>query len=208
MVYTWGNYNTTGITGIPAGGSTLNNGGYTGAQVPSSIVCDAIFPLSKTWFDGLSAMFPEGSSEARNMAGEPFRMADENLPSITQGTAVRAGIIAGTTISSLNGTPGRTASGSRGSGGIINYPRFLEIWNAEYPADNYIENAWSCTGSFIPLFHSTQAISQWEKETSVIYMPPLRNWSFDGTFLDPNKLPPGTPFFQYVQGSGFRQSLR
>ncbi|MDQ3180775.1 MAG: hypothetical protein M3Q33_09670, partial [Acidobacteriota bacterium] len=46
MVYIWGNYNTTGITGIPIGGSTLNDGGYTGAQVPTSIVADAFFPLS------------------------------------------------------------------------------------------------------------------------------------------------------------------
>ncbi len=61
MVYIWGNYNTTGVAGIPLGGSTLNNGGYIGAQVPSSIVCDAFFPLSKTWFDSLRAMFPEGT---------------------------------------------------------------------------------------------------------------------------------------------------
>jgi hypothetical protein len=39
-------------------------------------------------------------------------------------------------------------------------------------------------------------------------MPPRRNWSFDDTFLTPNKLPPGTPFFQYVQATGFRQSIR
>ena len=70
MVYVWGNYNTTGITGIPTGGSTLNDGGYTGAQVPASIVCDALFPLSKTWFDALSALYPEGASDARNLTGE------------------------------------------------------------------------------------------------------------------------------------------
>jgi hypothetical protein len=53
MVYIWGNYNTSGVTGFPAGGPPLNYGGYMGAQVPSSIVCDAFFPLSKTWFDGV-----------------------------------------------------------------------------------------------------------------------------------------------------------
>jgi hypothetical protein len=103
----------------------------------------------------------------------------------------------------MAGTPGRTVGGSRGSGGIINYPRFLEIWNIDG-----VERAWSYTGSFVPLFRSTQAIAQWENETSVIYMPPRRNWSFDQTYLDPNKLPPGTPFFQYVQSTGFRQVLR
>lgn len=203
MVYIWGNYNTNGITAIPSGGSTLNTGGYTGAQVPASIVCDAIFPLSKTWFDGLSAMFPEGSSDADNLTGEPYRMADENLPSIKQSTSVRAGIIAGTNISSLTGTPGRNSSGLRRNGGIINYPRFLEIWNMDGK-----EMSWNYSGSFVPMFNSTQALSQWENDTSVIYMPPRRNWSFDQTFLDPNRLPPGTPFFQYVQATGFRQVLR
>lgn len=203
MVYVWGNYNTTGVTGIPTGGSTLNDGGYTGPQVPASIVCDALFPLSKTWFDASSALYPEGSSDPRNLTGEEYRMADDNLPSTSAGTSVRAGVIAGTTISGLNGTPGRDASGLRRNGGIINYPRFLEIWNLDD-----ITNTWSYTGSLIPLYRSTQALSQWENDTAVIYMPPRRNWSFDSTFLSPNKLPPGTPFFQYIQATGFRQSLK
>ena len=202
MVYIWGNYNTTGVIGIPAGGSTLNNGGYAGAQVPSSIVCDAFFPLSKTWFDGLGAMFPEGTATPNTLNGEAYRMADANLPSIADGTAVRAAIIAGTTLSALTGTPGRNAAGFRRNGGINNYPRFLEIWST-----NTEEMAWSYSGSFIPLYHSTQAISQWEQDTSVTYLPPRRNWSFDQTYLDPNRLPPGTPFFQYVQATGFRQVL-
>ena len=200
MVYIWGNFNTTGITGIPTGGSTINDGGFSGAQVPSSIVCDGIFPLSRTWFDASSALYPEGTSDPRNLTGDGYRMADENA-STTQGTAVRAGIIAGTNISALTQTPGRDSAGLRRGGGIINYPRFLEQWNL-----NGITNTWSYAGSFIPLFRSTQALSNWENDTAVIYMPPRRNWSFDSTFLTPQKLPPGTPFFQYVQATGFRQS--
>ncbi len=202
MVYIWGNFNTTGVSSIPVAGSTLNDGGYLGAQVPSSIVCDAFFPLSRTWFDASSALYPEGSGNARGLGGEAYRMADEGASTI-EGTAVRAGIIAGTTLSSLTATPGRDATGLRRNGGIINYPRFQETWNL-----NGTVNAWSYTGSFVPLFRSTQALSNWENDTSVNYMPPRRNWSFDGTFLTPNKLPPGTPFFQYVQSTGFRQSLR
>jgi PilX N-terminal len=203
MVYIWGNYNTTGITDIPVGGSTTNEGGYTGPQVPASIVADAFFPLSKTWFDGLSALYPEGSSNARAQNGTAYRMADDNLPSILQSTSVRAGIIAGTNLSTLTAIPGRDATGLRRSGGIINYPRFLEIWNLN--GNTY---SWNYAGSFIPLFHSTQALSNWENDTAVIYMPPRRNWSFDTTFLNPSQLPPGTPFFQYIQATGFRQKLR
>lgn len=188
MMYIWGNFNTTGITGIPTNGSTLNDGGYTGAQVPASIVCDALIPLSKTWFDSLSASYPAGG-----------RKADESLPNTTQSTSVRAGIIAGETISAMIGSPGRDNAGNRRNGGIHNFPRFMEMWDINTP--------WNTTGSFIPLYHSTQAISQHDDFNGVNYSAPRRNWSFDSTFLTPNKLPPGTPFFQYTQATGFRQSL-
>jgi hypothetical protein len=202
MVYVWGNFNTTGVASIPASGSTLNTGGFMGPQVPASIVCDSLFALSKTWFDTSSMLYPEGSGNARFLTGEAYRMADEGA-SVTEGTAVRAGIIAGNTLSALSATPGRDAAGQKRNGGIINYPRFQELWNF-----NGTTNTWSYTGSFIPLFKSTQGIAPWENNTSIVYMPPRRNWSFDSTFLTPNKLPPGTPFFQYIQATGFRQSLR
>lgn len=203
MVYTWGNMNTTGITSIPSGGSTLNNGGYTGAQIPMSIVCDALFPLSKTWFDGLSAMYPEGSASALTAAGTGYRIADAGLTSVPQGTSVRAAVIIGTTKTAMSAAPGRNASGLRKNGGINNFPRFLELWNSEGTVHSF-----NYTGSIIPLYYSTQALSQWENDTSVIYTPPQRNWSFDETYLNPNKLPPGTPFFQYLQATNFRQSIQ
>ncbi|MGI8883567.1 MAG: hypothetical protein ACR2IA_04925, partial [Pyrinomonadaceae bacterium] len=83
-----------------------------------------------------------------------------------------------------------------------NYPRFLELWDI-----GGIESPWNYTGSLVPLYHSTQAVSQYEDSGPNIYVPPRRNWSFDETFLTPQKLPPGTPFFQYVQATGFRQKL-
>lgn len=206
LVHVWGNYNATGITGMPANGSTLNNGGFTGPQVPASIVADAFSPLSKTWFDALSMLYPEGSSDAKNLGGEPYRAADENLPSTADSTTVRCGVIAGTTLSALTQIPGKDAAGLRRNGGIINYPRFLEMWN--YYSGSSITRSWNYTGSFVPLFRSTQAIAQWENDTSITYLPPRRNWSFDETFLTPQRLPPGTPFFQYVQATGFRQSFQ
>lgn len=202
MVYVWGSYNTTGITSIPSGGSTLNDGGYLGPQIPASIVCDAVFPLSKTWFDGLSALYPEGSANGRGTAGFAYRLADDNLPNVGQSTSVRAAFIIGTTKGALSASPGRSIDGLRRNGGTNNFPRFLEIWNW-----NGQTKPWNYTGSINPLYFSSQALSQWENSTSITYMPPQRNWSFDATFLNPNKLPPGTPFFQYVQATGFRQII-
>lgn len=194
MVYIWGNYNTTGINAAPPDGTaslndTSNGYYYLGNQVPASIVCDAFFPLSKTFFDSETAMYPDDFSK---------RAADRS-PTFGQETSVRAAIIAGNNLSALAGAPdaGNSASGeSRLCGGMHNFPRFLEDWSAR----------WNFVGSMIPLYHSTQAVGQYNAESS-IYGPPIRNWAFDITFTDPTKLPPATPLFQHIEPTGFKQVL-
>lgn len=194
MVYIWGNYNTTGINSAPPDGtSSLNDSTttyyYLGNQVPTSIVCDAFFPLSKTFFDSETSLYPDALGS---------RPAD-NSPTVSQETSVRAAIIAGNNLSALSGSPdaGNSASGeSRLCGGMHNFPRFLESWSAR----------WNFVGSLIPLYHSTQALGQYNADDG-IYSPPTRNWAFDITFTNPNRLPPGTPLFQHIEPSGFKQIL-
>jgi hypothetical protein len=196
MVYIWGNYNTTGINAAPPDGtSSLNDSTkpyyYLGNQVPTSIVADAFFPLSKTFFDSETAMFPG------NVGSRPA----DNSPTVAQETSVRAAIIAGNNLSALSGNPdaGNSASGeSRLCGGMHNFPRFLESWSKR----------WNFVGSLIPLYHSTQALGQYNADsTSTIYSPPTRNWAFDITYTDPLRLPPGTPLFQHIEPTGFKQIL-
>jgi hypothetical protein len=195
MLYIWGNYNTTGINLAPPDGSASLNElsaqyHYLGRQVPTSLISDAFFPLSRTWADSCSAMYPENLGK---------RKADLNLPDSSDETAVRAGIISGNNLGALAGSPdaGNSSTGeSRLNGGMHNFPRFLERWNAR----------WNFAGSLIPLYRSTQAVGPYNAD-STIYSPPIRNWAFDTSFLDPNKLPPSTPQFQYVQPTAFRQLL-
>jgi hypothetical protein len=199
MVYIWGNYNTTGINVAPAAGtSSLNDAAaasrYTGNQVPASIVADAFFPLSKTWFDSSSALNPDVYTN---------RPADDNLPGVTSETSVRAGIIAGNNLAALDGTPDAdNGNDSRLNGGMHNFPRFMEDWVSN-------NRRWNFVGSFVPLYHSTQALGQWWYITSgvSIYGAPVRNWAFDTTFLQMDRLPPGTPMFQYISPTAFRQVL-
>jgi hypothetical protein len=196
MVYIWGNYNTTGINAAPPDGvSCLNDATgvcrYLGNQVPSSIVCDAYFPLSKTFFDAETALYPDNLG---------LRLADRSLPSVGAETSVRAAILAGNNLSALASSPdaGNSASSeSRLNGGMHNFPRFLENWGSQ---------RFNFVGSLIPLYHSTQAVGQYNAD-STIYSPPTRDWAFDITFTDPNKLPPGTPLFQHIEPTGFKQCL-
>jgi hypothetical protein len=195
LVYIWGNYNTTGINLAPPDGVACLNDTtgvckYNGDQVPASLVCDAFFPLSKNWYDSESAIYPDDLSK---------RKGDRNLPGVTAETSMRAGVIAGNNLSALSGSPdagNSSADESRLNGGMHNFPRFLEDWDAR----------WNFVGSFIPLYRSTQAVGQYNAN-STIYSPPTRDWAFDSTFKDPTKLPPGTPLFQYIEPTGFRQIL-
>jgi Tfp pilus assembly protein PilX len=198
MVFIWGNYNTTGINVAPASGvACLNDPAatchYIGNQVPASIVADAFSPMSKTWFDSSSAMYPDTSTS---------RLADLNLPNVAAETSVRAGIIAGNNLSALSGTPDQgNGYESRLNGGMINFPRFVEDWYT-------VQRRWNCVGSFIPLYHSTQAVGPWSYVSPfIIYQPPIRDWAFDVTFLDPTRLPPATPLFQHIEPTGFKQIL-
>jgi Tfp pilus assembly protein PilX len=195
MVYVWGNYNTTGINDKPKNGTaSLNDPDedsyYTGNQVPASLICDAFNPLSKTWFDAITSIYPDDLGK---------RDADASLPEVTDETSMRMGVIAGNNLSAMAGNPdaGTSSAESRLSGGMHNFPRFLEHWGGR---------RFNFVGSLIPLWHSTQALGQYNADSS-IYSPPIRNWAFDSTFLAPDRLPPGTPQFQYIEHTGFRQNL-
>jgi hypothetical protein len=80
---------------------------------------------------------------------------------------------------------------------VVNFPRLLENWGSTL----------SYCGSLINLFNSHQ-YNGGHKNGSDTYSPPTRNWVFDASFLDASRLPTGTPFFQFVQMTGFRQTIR
>ncbi len=85
---------------------------------------------------------------------------------------------------------GNKASGAGGgssySGGFENLPRFLETWSGK---------TFTWRGSAVCLWQSRYATGTWG---GGYYDPPNRNWAFDTDFLDPTKLPPGTPLISIV----------
>jgi len=184
-VYVKGNYNATGVNR-----SGLNSTEVTPPDryipynttnhIPASIVADAIIILSNSWQDSLSFRYP-------------FRR-DLRRPSET---TVRFAMLAGDTRSGLDGNPnqGGYYLYRRMNGGIHNFKRFLEDWDG-VPL-HY-------TGSLINLFNSQNNNGTF-KCCRKVYWPPNRDWSFDTSFLDPNRLPPGTPFIHNIQLTGFQR---
>jgi hypothetical protein len=78
------------------------------------------------------------------------------------------------------------------SGGMENFPRFLESWGPIIFTYN---------GSMMKMFPSLYATNVWEgiNYANHYYDPPARNWTYDTNFDDPTKLPPLTPSFQSVK---------
>ena len=137
-----------------------SSGSDTAHTKPSSLVGDAITVLSNGWKDNQNATSGAGNNH--------------NASSTTVNAAFLAGIV--------KTTP------SAYSGGVENFPRFLENWSGDTLTYN---------GSMVVMFYSQFATGLW-KGGGIYYSAPVRNWTFDKNFMDPTKLPPGTPSFRTV----------
>ncbi len=156
---------TNGST-LPSSGLTVGSenpvyiqGNYntSGSRVPSAVFADAVTILSNNWND-LNSAGPLSSRRASD-------------------TTVNTAIVCGEVPSGWQNPATNETYGY--SGGLNNFPRFLEDWTRK--DFNY-------TGSMIELFASQIATGEWD--TGAIYVPPNRNWSFDSNFI--TNPPPGS----------------
>ena len=180
-VYVLGNYNATGIAsvGTPTPYSDYLPASTSSADIPASIASDAVTILSTAWLD-------------TNSFNSPFDLGNRQASD----TVMRFGMLSGDTITTLSASPNQGGGNWKMGGGVHNFKRFLEDWGA---------NRLSYSGSLINLFNSRNNTAPF-KCCNHVYSPPDRNWVFDATFLDVNRLPPGTPYFQYVQTTGFERT--
>jgi len=125
----------------------------TSTTLPASLVGDAVTILSTNWTDANS----KNPVSAR----------------LAKPTTVNAAFLAGVV---------ETANGNY-SGGMENFPRFLETWG--------LANPLTYNGSMVRMFPSLYATNIWGLGN--VYSPPKRDWAYDLNFNDPAKLPPLTP---------------
>ncbi len=129
---------------------------------PASLIADSINILSTAWDDASSSL------------GIGTRKAGD--------TTVNAALLAGIVPS----------DGRHYSGGVENFPRFLEDWGGRTLTYN---------GSMVVMYNSKSATAPWGSPD--VYSPPTRQWAFDKNFLDAAKLPPGTPDVRGITRSGW-----
>lgn len=139
----------------------------TSGTVPASIVADAITVLSTNWND---------ANSSKSLSSR-----------IGMETTVNAAFMTGIVPSSL----------ASDSGGVENFPRFLEDWTG---------HTFTYNGSIICMYYSAIGTGLWKGigGTYDIYNPPNRNWAWDLNFQYRNKLPPGTPCLTVLVRSNWR----
>ncbi|MGH9564813.1 MAG: hypothetical protein ACRD4I_02415, partial [Candidatus Angelobacter sp.] len=164
-----------------AGGSTFQ--GANGAA--AAVIADALTLLSVQYTDLRGLQNP--TALANRPAAESFYRL-----------AVAAGKNLNFKAPQVIGA-GWTASDDFGTdGGIHNFLRYVEDWGGT--TSNYL-------GSLVSFFTARQAVGVF-KCCTVVYGAPSRKYDFDTNFLDPSKLPPGTPRFQDIDNLGYHQDFR
>ncbi len=167
MMYVEGNYNADGdrSTGSPTTPDNASNFAKEGHEAPAALIADSVTFQSNSWDD---------SDSARSMS---HRVASD--------TEVSAAVLTGLVPS------GESGSNSY-SGGVENFPRFLENWKGK---------SMRIRGSMVALFESEVGTRRWGY--SDVYSPPNRDWGFHSKFAE-GYLPPGTPNTRRYRGIDFQ----
>lgn len=123
---------------------------------PCAVVSDAITMLSNSWNDSISnwkytTVNPSGQMPVSSNTEYNLVLVTGNVPTKT----------------------------GQYSGGLENFPRFLENWSGKTV---------NISGGFIQLFKSKFATGLWNGN---YYSAPTRNWQSETRFSDLNNLPPG-----------------
>jgi Tfp pilus assembly protein PilX len=133
----------------------------TGNSRPASIAADAVTFLSTAW----------------NATDDSTHSYQDSLDNrIADNTTFNAAVMTGNV----------PTTGSHYSGGLENFPRFLENWTGK----NMVYG-----GSLVCLWKSERATGQWVYGGSR-YTAPNRQWTYN---MNPNNMPPGTPRVRNLQ---------
>jgi hypothetical protein len=181
-VYVLGDYNSSS-----ADPTWLNPAATEPPHAAAAVIADAVTMLSNSWTDL-----------------ESFQSPTEPANRVASDTYYRLAVAAGKSINFNFPTWANTNPdyGLGTDGGLHNFLRFLESWN---PSSG--QHTLNYKGSIVSLYYSTYATGVFKCCTYAVYTPPLRNYSFDPLFSQPQNLPPGTPQFRDIDNLSYQQSF-
>lgn len=153
-LYVLGDYNADGLSAT--GSATKPD---SSSEKPAALIADAITILSNEW--------QAQDFDAKSKDGTSNRIA-----SFTEVSAAF-----------LTGQSPTVPNTDNFSGGVHNFPRFLEKWSGK---------EFRYRGSLVALFESEVNWRHMRPNFGSWYSPPIRNWGFSTIFAN-GQYPPGTP---------------
>jgi type II secretory pathway pseudopilin PulG len=150
------------------------------AHSAAAVIADTVTVLSNGWSD-------------TNSMQNPLNLGNRNATT----TYYRLAIAGGKNINFPQ--PAGTGNDFGTDGGVHNFLRYIEGWGGA--------GGLYYRGSLVSLYYSQYATGVF-KCCNLVYGPPPRYYYFDSAFLDPTKLPPGTPMLQDVVNLTYWQDFK
>jgi hypothetical protein len=195
-VYVVGNYNA-------------NDAGFGDPHAEAAVIADTVTLLSNNWNNEESMFNPRTAVVAPTTTAAACPTAAGSL-ALPQGfptngtgrfactTSYRLAIASGKSIPFQRPAWAGAPNDFGTDGGVHNFLRYLETWGGQ--TSNY-------RGSMVSLYYAQNGVGVF-KCCNMVYTPPNRNYAFDVDFLDPNKMPPGTPRFIDVNNVDVVQDMK
>jgi hypothetical protein len=193
-VYIWGNYNSSNADPF-WGNQTAGDINHAAAAV----IADAVTLLSNPSGTPANAA-NAGWSDLNSMVNALNLSTSAAQQRAAQATYYRLAIAGGKNINFPQPGNCTVACNDFGTdGGVHNFLRYIEAWGGS--------GGLFYRGSLVSLYYSQYATGTF-KCCTLVYGPPPRNYYFDSAFLDPTKLPPGTPMLQDVVNLTYWQDFK
>lgn len=179
----WGGETDVSGQGIPSLGADAGMSFATNNALYVRGHFNADGNMHETWSSQNSAVVPEAGEVPVALYGDSITILsnqwDDSVTSnrpVASSTEISAAIVSGL-------IPSDADNNGKSSGGVHNFPRFLEKWSGK---NLYIR------GSLVCLYESEVDDSAWQIN---YYSPPGRKWGFNELFLN-GVFPPGTPLLR------------
>ncbi|HWH57653.1 MAG TPA: PilX N-terminal domain-containing pilus assembly protein, partial [Terriglobales bacterium] len=166
------------------GNYNASDAGFGNPHASAAVIADTVTLLSKNW-NNEQSMYSPRTAMGASCPGAA------SLASATGPTAGRHSCTTWYRVAIASGKsipfphPAGSSQDFGTDGGVHNFLRYLEDWTGQ--TSNY-------EGSLVSLYFSQYGVGAF-KCCNMVYQPPARNYNFDTDFLDPSKMPPGTPRF-------------